>query len=265
MRRGRNTKAEWRPDLPNPQTPNRLEVDTERDSSLSEDEPRDGDVRSHQRNTRKRKSILQPTGSKYSKKAAGRRRSVPLTDHVQAEIEDRIDSVDDDSPLQANSTVPPAQHHDVHLSSHTRDSQPLSASSPAPYHAYHPGKYHGIKVIKYDLPSNRPQGPGDLWTCTFKACGHRVHEGSTAHGIERIKAHFETHTHQAQEKIDLAYKESRPYLPVEYVWSWSRDCCKCANFLERNLVRRIQALAPESGSVTVRDKAGPLSPIKIRF
>ncbi|MCJ1467463.1 hypothetical protein MMC07_006088 [Pseudocyphellaria aurata] len=247
VRKGRNTKTERRPNLPNAQNPNRSEVDTERDSSLSEDEPRNGDARNHQLNSRKRKSILQPAGSKYSKKAAGRRRSVPLTDHVQAENEDRIDGVDDDSPLQENSPIPPAKNQDVHLGAYTRASLPLSTSSPAAYHAYYPSKYHGIKVIKYDIPSIRPQGPGDLWTCTFKACGHRVHEGSTANGIERIKAHFETHTHQAQEKIDLAYKESRPYLPVE------------------NLVRRIQALAPESGSATVRDKAGPPSPIKVRF
>lgn len=35
--------------------------------------------------------------------------------------------------------------------------------------------------------------------------------------------------------------------------------------ISRNLVRRIQALAPESNSVTVHDKARNPSPIKIRF
>lgn len=220
--------AEQQPDLPDPQTPSRSELETEKDTSTSGDE-RDGDARSHPLNSRKRKSILQPTGSKYSKKAAGRRRSIPLIDQAPAEKEDGLDGADDVSVFQENSPLLPAKHQDaVRLSSHTRANQPLSTSRPAAYHTYYPGKYHAIKVIKYDIPSNRPQGPGDLWTCTFKGCGHRVHEGSTANGIERIKAHFENHTHQAQEKIDLAYKESRPYLPVEYVWSFSRLCC-CAN------------------------------------
>lgn len=35
--------------------------------------------------------------------------------------------------------------------------------------------------------------------------------------------------------------------------------------ISRNLVRRIQALAPESDSATVREKTGPPSPIKLRF
>lgn len=247
-REGHKPKAERQPGLPDLQTPSRSELETEKDTSTSGDELRDGNARSHQSNPRKRKSILQPTGSKYSKKAAGRRRSIPLIDQAPAENEGGLDGVDDDSELREDSPLPPVKHQDiVHLSSHTRANQPLSTSSPAAYHTYYPGKYHGIKVIKYDIPSNRPQGPGDLWTCTFKACGHRVHEGSTANGMERIKAHFETHTRQAQEKIDLAYKESRPYLPVE------------------NLVRRIQALAPEPDSAAIHDKTGHPSPIKIRF
>lgn len=232
--KGRKSKAEQQPDITESQNLSRLDLETEKDTSTSGDEPRDGDVRSHQLNRRKRKSILQPTGSKYSKKAAGRRRSIPLIDQTPAKKEDGVDGVDDDSTSEENSPLPSAKHQDFHLSSHTRANQPLSTSSPAAYHTYYPGKYHGIKVVKYDVPSNRPQGPGDLWTCTFKACGHRVHEGSTANGIERIKAHFETHTHQAQEKIDLAYKESRPYLPVEYVCSLSH-CCSYANYFKETL------------------------------
>ena len=153
-------------------------------------------------------------------------------DQTPAKKEDGADGIDDDSTSQENSPLPSAKHQHVHLSSHTRANQTLSTSSPAAYHTYYPGKYHGIKVVKYDVPSNRPQGPGDLWTCTFKACGHRVHEGSTANGSERIKAHLETHTHQAQEKIDLAYKESRPYLPVEYVWSLSH-CGSHADYFKK--------------------------------
>lgn len=209
------------------------ELGAENDTSSSGDELRDEDERSHPLNPRKRKSILQPTGSKYSRKAAGRRRSIPFIDQTAAENKGDPVGVDDNSALQEVSQFPPVKHQDiVHLSSHTRANHPLSTSNPAAYHSYFPGKYHGIKVIKYDIPSNRPQGPGDLWTCTFKACGHRVHEGSTANGIERIKAHFEAHTQQAQEKVDLAYKESRPYLPVGYVRLLSY-CCSYANHFKK--------------------------------
>ena len=44
-----------------------------------------------------------------------------------------------------------------------------------------------------------------------------MHAASTAEGKERVKAHFREHADAAQAKIDLALKESRPYLPVEYV------------------------------------------------
>ena len=94
---------------------------------------------------------------------------------------------------------------------------PAKDESPADAHLleYLPRKYLELKVVDYDLPSTEPQGPGDLWTCTFESCFHRVHEASKLDGKARIMEHFDTHATQAREKIDLALNESRPYLPVK--------------------------------------------------
>lgn len=201
--------------MPLPETPSRPEPGTERDSNTSGDEPEDRDAVSGQVNVRKRKSILQPTGSKYSKKAAGRRRSLSFIDRALADNGDGMDAEDDTPAPQDSSPLPPVNHHEAfQLGSHIRTNERLSSSDPSTY-TYPSIKYQEIKVVSYDVPSSRPQGPGDLWTCEFSGCSYSVHEGSSSSGIARIKAHFQTHAHQAREKIELAYQESRPYLPVE--------------------------------------------------
>ena len=94
---------------------------------------------------------------------------------------------------------------------------PPGEGSPVDDHRvkYLPRKYLELRVVEYDLPSTEPQGPGNLWTCTFEGCSYRVHEASKPDGKARIMEHFKTHATRAQEKIDLALNESRPYLPVK--------------------------------------------------
>lgn len=155
----------------------------------------------------KHKSILQPSGGKYSKKAAARRKGLRNQDGNQDDDEDEHDQ-SEESPITTlrkakdleNLTNPPAD-----------DSSREGTPSPK----FLPRKYIELKVVDYDLPSTEPQGPGDLWTCTFEECFHRVQEASTAAGKTRMKEHFRTHASQAQEKIDLVLNESRPYLPVK--------------------------------------------------
>lgn len=160
--------------------------------------------------TRKRKSILQPSGGKFSKKAAARRRSLAATqdrdDSQQDEGEGVLD-VTEDSPI---TTIRNAKDLEL-LTNPPSNRSPDATPSPK----FLPRKYLELKVVEYDLPSIEAQGPGDLWTCTFEGCFHRIHEASTATGKKRIKDHFKTHATQAQEKINLALDESRPYLPVE--------------------------------------------------
>ncbi|KAL8739151.1 MAG: hypothetical protein Q9181_000180 [Wetmoreana brouardii] len=154
---------------------------------------------------RKSKSILQPKGSKYSKKAAGRRQGLPPT----------TDGADEASPGSDDKIEPP-------------EVSPLAAVTrrETPYQLRLPRKVAEVKMVSYDIPPVQPQGPGDLWNCTFENCNHRVHEGSKPKGKSQIKDHFQEHARKAQEKIDLALAESRPYLPVS------------------NLVRRIQLIQP---------------------
>ncbi|KAL8658512.1 MAG: hypothetical protein Q9202_007540 [Teloschistes flavicans] len=93
---------------------------------------------------------------------------------------------------------------------------------------HQPRKAAEIRMIPYNIPSHQPQGPGDIWLCALENCKHRVHEASKAKGKVQVKEHLEEHARKAQEKIDLALSESRPYLPVS------------------NLVRRIQRVQPKA-------------------
>ena len=168
-------------------------------SSGDENYDKDGNLLEarYPNNKRKCTSILQPKGSKFSKKAASRRRSrgSRTSDANDSEPSESND-FDERFPFPENSPLAAVAKPDV-----------LDPSLQAQ-------NIGAIKVIPYEIPSDRPQGPGDLWTCSFENCEHRVHECSKPKGKARIKEHFQLHAQQAQEKIDLALTESRPYLPV---------------------------------------------------
>ena len=162
--------------------------------------------------TRKRKSILQPSGGKTARKAAGRRKSLLAVDGL-IEASHQEEGNEEDSQFSEGSPITTIRSAD-HLELITN---PPIERSPANAHGlkYFPQKYLELSVVEYDLPLTESQGPGDLWTCTFDGCFHRVHEASKSNGKSRIMEHFKTHATQAQEKIDLALNESRPYLPVK--------------------------------------------------
>ena len=191
-----------------PRTPIKGKAEAIELSSNSDDEAEKG-TSSQRETSRKRKSILQPKGSKYSKKATGRRQSFRTTNVESNEDEDEDVVMEDASPLATaaprittTNQAPPKKHSSA-------------LDDYASHHEYLPRNYIESKLVSYQIPSTEPQGPGDLWTCTFEGCRHRVHAASTPDGKERIKAHFKEHADSAQAKIDLALKESRPYLPVE--------------------------------------------------
>lgn len=158
--------------------------------------------------TRKRKSILQPSGGKTAQKAADRRKNLLAANGPHKGSHGDAES-DEDSHLSEASPITTMRR--------AEDLELLTNSSPDENHhpKYFPRKYLELRVVEYDLPSTEPQGPGDLWTCTFEGCSHRVHGASKPDGKAIIMEHFETHATQAQEKIDLALNESRPYLPVK--------------------------------------------------
>ena len=191
-----------------PRTPIKGKAEAVEISSNSDDEA-EARVVSAGENPRKRKSILQPKGSKYSKKATGRRQSFRTT-NAESNVDKDDDLImEDASPLataapRTTTTIqPPPKKHSSVLDDY------------ASHHEYRPRMRVESKLVSYKLPSTEPQGPGDIWTCTFEGCRQRVHFASTPDGKERIKAHFGEHAESAQAKIDLALKESRPYLPVE--------------------------------------------------
>ena len=165
--------------------------------------------------TRKRKSILQPSGSKYSKKsrkATGRRRSIP--DPTQARLTDNDENEDEEAlPKQDSPTLTIKNGDHLNLITNPHIDDTALKTSPPPQ--FIPRKYLELKIVEFDLPSMEPQGPGDLWTCTFDGCSYRIHRARSATGRDKIREHFRTHKSAAQEKIDLALDESRPYLPVK--------------------------------------------------
>lgn len=163
----------------------------------------------------KRKSILQPKGSKYSKKAMARRGNFPVADHSDSENSSVEEIENGASPL---ATV--AARTTATLPNRTA-AQPAKHSSAlddyASHHTYLPRITEKKILVSYPLPSTIPQGPGDVWTCTFEGCHKRVHAASTEEGKAEMQEHFRDHTTSAEEKIQLAMTESRPYLPVKYV------------------------------------------------
>ncbi|KAL8929126.1 MAG: hypothetical protein Q9172_000669 [Xanthocarpia lactea] len=195
----RSTRRHPAPDIPRtPEQPHILDGDT--DTSGDEDYDSNGVV-IEAGTKRKSTSILQPKGSKFSKKAASRLQSLPS---VADEPDEATSDPDDEIALLKAS--------------------PLAAvSQREPLYPYPPPRETiELEMVVCDIPSDQAQGPGDLWTCQFENCNQRVHEASKPKGKAQIKSHFQEHARRAQEKIDLALAESRPYLPVS------------------NLVRRIQ-------------------------
>lgn len=156
--------------------------------------------------TRKRKSILQPSGGKTAQKAADRRKNLLAANGRHKGSNGDAES-DEDSHFSGASPITT-----IHTA---EDLELLTNPDDTPHPKYFPRKYLELRVVAYDLPSTEPQGPGDLWICTFEGCSHRVHGASEPVGKARVIEHFETHATHAQEKIDLALNESRPYLPVK--------------------------------------------------
>ncbi|KAI9678559.1 MAG: hypothetical protein M1817_005616 [Caeruleum heppii] len=76
----------------------------------------------------------------------------------------------------------------------------------------------GKKTIDFEvvpLPSTKPQGPGDVWTCTVDGCVHRIYAGSDRDGQKRIREHLAEHIPETKRKLALVVEESRLRLPVQ--------------------------------------------------
>ena len=169
----------------------------------------------------KRKSILQPKGSKYSKKGTHRRGNLPVADKSDSDDDSDEETEESTSPLAtavARSTTTLTTRTSVLPKRHSSAIDDYTS-----HHRYLPRITEKKILVSYALPSTEPQGPGDIWTCTFEGCLKRVHAASSDDGKAEIQEHFKYHTTSAEEKIRLAITESRPYLPVG-----------CVSFLKRS-------------------------------
>ena len=201
----RNTKGQARRPGKQPQTPESQDEEP--------DEETDGDEILNRLSdsiiTRKRKSVLRPAGGKSSKKAAGRRQSF------------RSGKEENDSSELSHSVESPTPGKGFSTRADQDDAPDVTTSPPAATTALDsalavlPVRRTAVKITQHSLPSYEPQGPGDTWTCQFDECKYKVYNATKPESRAIIKSHFRTHAEQAQEKLDLIYQESRPYLPVK--------------------------------------------------
>ncbi len=116
-------------------------------------------------------------------------------------------------PLSKNRSV-------FNLSTRTRAARPMDTETPS-YHKYSPRKYLKLTLERYVFPSTRPQGPGDLWTCEFKRCGHKVYNGYSPCGKARIQEHLKLHAGEGQENTNLSIPSNHSYpIVIGYVVSF---------------------------------------------
>lgn len=159
--------------------------------------------------TRKRKSVLRPAGCKSSKKAVGRRQSL-RSDRKGDDSSESSHSIE--SPTPANGIFTRA---DEEKAPNAVTISSVAALTPDSAFSDQPVRRTIVKISQHALPPYEMQGFGDTWICQFDGCDYKVYNATKPESREIINSHFATHFEQAQEKLDLIYKESRPYLPVK--------------------------------------------------
>ena len=225
-----------------PQTPVKQLIDVDKTLDVETSADEDGDARKGKKIvSRKRKSILQPKSSKYSKKGTGKRNStIDDSDDglkgEEASFEIEVASPRRTSPLAQAMIQPPIEkakrknpkpipQNKGLPSPESLGSSPIEPSIPS----------HGIFSLAGESTNPlhprtmnaipQPQPPKERWKCSFDHCTFTIPNESSEQGKTDIQNHFETHTDQAPGMIDLVLQEARPYLPVD------------------NLVRRLQMFA----------------------
>ncbi|KAK3378515.1 hypothetical protein B0H63DRAFT_525738 [Podospora didyma] len=83
---------------------------------------------------------------------------------------------------------------------------------------YMPLPKDAVQVVVHAerIPTMSPSGPNGTWTCGEDGCNFVVRAAEDQAAQEQIAAHFRSHEEQA-EKVNLALKESRGHLPINYL------------------------------------------------
>jgi hypothetical protein len=76
-----------------------------------------------------------------------------------------------------------------------------------------------VRVVVHaePIPTTTPSGPDGTWTCDQDGCNYVVRSADEEDAQQQIKEHFKVHEAQA-EKINLAVKESRGHMPIQYAY-----------------------------------------------
>ena len=64
-----------------------------------------------------------------------------------------------------------------------------------------------FNLIAEDMPSSIPQGPGDVWTCTYVGCLRKVYGASKEPGKGLVEEHLKMHSEEGEERVELVKRE----------------------------------------------------------
>lgn len=253
---------------PTPAYDDTMQVDTPTAASMDDEE------NIHVRKAGKGKSSLRPRAAQLSLKSEGRRYSTSTGDisMVDSREESTISTPSESNTARNNKRKKDAQSRadrlakrqkldaqtqddgsTVVLSPVTEPSENAAAEIPLPLKTTplvpapkirrtKPEVQH-LRIIEEPLPTFEAQGPDGIWRCPFDGCSQVVYgvkaEDSVTEGPKQlIKEHYKKHALESQAKLDLIYKEERPYLPVG------------------NLVKRIREMAAMNKAGSTADKTG---------
>ena len=98
---------------------------------------------------------------------------------------------------------------------------------------------HRVDILSTLLPTFEANQPGDVWSCSFDGCVHRIFGASTEQSKALIEEHYKFHAQDSQAQLDLVYQEERPYLPVG------------------NLIKKIRDIAAHQKAGAIQQKDPP--------
>lgn len=161
-------------------------------------------------NPHKRKSVLRPKSDKASKKFIGSRQSVRSGTRNEVHQGDDLERLGSNECVEQASVVERSNGNGQGFPFDMTDVAILKAQVPRTS----PKTSIWSTIAGEILPSYyEPRGYGDVWSCPYDACVHRVYDARHSASVDLIKEHFvKTHAGNAQH---LIAQESRPWVSVE--------------------------------------------------
>ena len=114
----------------------------------------------------------------------------------------------DDAETADGPALAPEANHKTELPLRWKsDTQAVEGSSRPPF-----------MITTERMPSSEPQGPGDVWVCTYDGCLRKVYGASKEPGKGLVQEHLKMHSQEGEDRVELVRKEGElaDGLPVRY-------------------------------------------------